>query len=82
MKIKYFAWIKDITNVDEEEIINEDIKDINDLKNFISKKYPKLSIHMQNNEIIRVAINLEYINENQKIFVNDEIAFFPPVSGG
>ena len=52
------------------------------ISKFISKKYPKLSIHIKNNEMIRVAINLEYIHENQKIFANDEIAFFPPVSGG
>ena len=32
--------------------------------------------------MIRVAINLKYISNNKKLNSNDEIALFPPVSGG
>ena len=82
MKIKYFAWIKDITKTNFEEINDDSIKDIQALKLFLCKKYPKLKLHMKKNNIIRIAINLEHINKNKKIHQNDEIAFFPPVSGG
>jgi molybdopterin synthase sulfur carrier subunit len=82
MKLKYFAWIKEITNTHFEEINDESIKDINSLINFIIKKYPKLNKYFKKEKIIRIAINLEYISSNRKIFPNDEIAFFPPVSGG
>ena len=37
---------------------------------------------MKNDDIIRVAINLEYIVTNKSIDPNDEVALFPPVSGG
>ena len=37
MKIKYFAWIKDITKYENEEIYSEKIKNLDDLKTFIIK---------------------------------------------
>ena len=49
---------------------------------FLGKRYPKLNEHFNNNDLIRIAINLEYIYENEKIKTKDEIALFPPVSGG
>ena len=82
MIIKYFAWLKNITNTEEEEIKNENIKDIKTLKKFLLKKYPKLNQYMKEDDFIRVAINLEYTTTNKSINSEDEIALFPPVSGG
>ena len=42
MKIKYFAWLKDITNIESETFDNNKINDINELKKYIVKKYPDL----------------------------------------
>ena len=82
MIIKYFAWLKNITNVEEEEIINNNIVDVETLKKFLLKKYPKLDKFMNQDNVVQVAINLEYTSSNDKIHPNDEIALFPPVSGG
>ena len=81
MKIKYFAWIKDITNNEDEEINSENINNLDDLKAFILKKYPDLKKHLDK-EILRFAVNQEYVVKNIKLVPNDEIAIFPPVSGG
>ena len=82
MLIKYFSWIKNITKIEEEIINDSSIVDVNSLKIFLIKKYPELKKHFNNNELIRIAINLSYTYENDKIKSNDEIAIFPPVSGG
>ena len=82
MKIKYFSWLKDITKVESEEITNDSITDIDSLKKYLSNNYPKIRKYLIDEKIIRIAINLEYTNENVKIFHKDEIALFPPVSGG
>jgi len=82
MKIKYFSWIKDITKKDNEEITNNKINDLKSLKKFLSKKYPNLHDHLIKDDILRIAINLEYISKNKKINSKDIIAIFPPVSGG
>ena len=82
MKIKYFSWLKNITNTDYEEINNKKINDINSLKKYLCKKYPKLKNYIVNKDIIRIAVNLEYSFKNKKLNSKDEIAIFPPVSGG
>ena len=82
MIIKYFAWLKNITNTEEEKIDDKNITDVKTLKEFLLKKYPKLNQYMKEDDFIRVAINLEYITTNEPIDSKDEIALFPPVSGG
>ena len=81
IKIKYFAWIKDITKSEHENLNYSNLKDINELKKILVKKDPKLKKFIDE-DIIRFSINQEYITENKKINLNDEIAIFPPVSGG
>ena len=82
MIIKYFAWLKNITNTEEEKIEDKNITDVKTLKEFLLKKYPKLNQYMEEEDFIRIAINLEYITTNEPINSKDEIALFPPVSGG
>ena len=82
MIVKYFAWLKTITNIEEEVLTDPSIKDINTLKKYLLKKYAKMKKHLDNDNLIRVAINLSYTFENDAIKDDDEIALFPPVSGG
>ena len=81
MKIIYFAWIKDITNFPEEFLDSNEIKNLDSLKKYIVLKYPDLKKHLDQ-EILRFAVNQEYIIENIDLKKGDEIAVFPPVSGG
>ena len=81
MKIKYFAWIKEITNYEEEQIDSNEINNLDKLKIFIISKYPDLKKHLDQ-EILRFAVNQEYVLENIDLNKDDEIAVFPPVSGG
>ena len=81
MKIKYFAWIKEITNLEEEEVNLNEAKNLDELKTYIIEKYPDLKKHMIK-EILRFAINQEYAVNNTNLNEEDEIAIFPPVSGG
>ena len=83
MIIKYFAWLKNITNTEEEKVDDKNITDVKTLKEFLLKKYPRLGQHMKKeDDFIRVAINLEYVTTNEPLNSIDEIALFPPVSGG
>ena len=82
MKILYFAWLKDKTGISEEIINKSFIKDTDSLLKFISKKHPKLKKFINNKDILRIAVNLNYVIKNTKLKKSDEIAIFPPVSGG
>ena len=82
MVIKYFAWLKTLTQTEEEVINDSSINDINSLKKYLLKKYPKMKQYFDKDSLIRIAINLSYTYENEAINNEDEIALFPPVSGG
>ena len=81
MKIKYFAWIRELTKNDEEHLDFDKINNLDKLKMFLSTKYPGLQKHFDK-EIVRFAVNQEYVIENIDLNDDDEIAVFPPVSGG
>ena len=81
MKIKYFAWIRELTKNDEEYIDSNEIQNLNKLKVFLITKYPNLQKHFDQ-EILRFSVNQEYVVENIDLNEDDEIAVFPPVSGG
>ena len=81
MKIKYFAWIKDITKKDVEILHSNYPKNIEELNKYLILMYPSLEKHISKN-ILRYAINMEYNSKNSSLQTNDEIAVFPPVSGG
>ena len=81
MKIKYFAWMRELTKNDEEYLDSNEIQNLKKLKKFLSTKYPTLQKHFDQ-EILRFAVNHEYVVENIDLDEYDEIAVFPPVSGG
>ena len=81
MKIKYFVWIRELTKNNEEYLDSNEIQNLNELKKFLLSKYPTLQKHFDQ-EILRFAVNQEYVVENIDLNEDDEIALFPPVSGG
>ena len=81
MKIKYFAWIRELTKSDDEYLDFDKINNLDKLKIFLSTKHPDLQKHFDK-EILRFAVNQEYVVENIDLNEDDEIAVFPPVSGG
>ena len=83
MKILYFSWIKDGIGKSQEDIIlNENIKTISDLINFlisINDDYKKIFSDLSS---IRFSKNMNLVDINEDIKNEDEIAFFPPMTGG
>ena len=83
MHIKYFSWVKDQIGEESENIkITEEIITVNDLINFLKKKNDKYAKTFDDISVIRCAVNMEVTDLNHKISDNDEIAFFPPMTGG
>ena len=81
MRIRYFAWIKDITKKDDDIVDINHPKTIEELKKNLENLYPELKKHFLK-DVLRFAVNQEYVSENLKLKPIDEIAIFPPVSGG
>ena len=65
-----------------EQFERGEIEEVKEKLPVLIKKYPKQKKNFDNNYLIRVAINLSYTYNNVKLQPEDEVAFFPPVSGG
>ena len=83
MKIVYFSWLKEILGISEENVRPpKNIKNIKDLIKWLGTKSIKHRKVFLKSKGIRCAINHQIVNKNSKIKSKDEIAFFPPFTGG
>ena len=83
MIIKYFSWIKEHIGESEEQIeLPDHIKNVNELINYLNEIDEKYNLIFEKKELIKIAVNKTYSSFDTNISNNDEIAFFPPVTGG
>jgi molybdopterin synthase sulfur carrier subunit len=83
MIIKYFSWIKEHVGKSEEQIELPDyINNVNELINYLNELDKKYSLILEKKNLIKIAVNKTYSSFDTNISNNDEIAFFPPVTGG
>ena len=83
MIIKYFSWIKEHIGKSEEQItIPSYITNVDQLINYLNEKDSKYNLLFEKKELIKIAVNKTYSSFDTKVSNSDEIAFFPPVTGG
>ena len=85
MKIKlfYFAEVREIVGIDQEEIdVESDIKTLAELIAFLKLRGNQWQAIFDMSSSYRMAINQELAEASHKINANDEVAFFPPITGG
>ena len=83
MVVKYFSWIKEHIGKSEEHIdLPSNITNVNQLINYLNEIDEKYNIIFEKKELIKIAVNKTYSSFDTNISNSDEIAFFPPVTGG
>ena len=78
IKIRYFGQFRDITSKHEEYITVKEGITVSEIREHIKNIYPKIAAKSE----ILVAVNGNFGSLDQVIEEKDEVAFFPPVSGG
>ena len=73
--VKYFASISDVIGKTSEEIEWQDGITAEDIWSDVSK-------NIKYTGKVMVAVNHEYVDMSHLLNKNDEVAFFPPVTGG
>ena len=83
INILYFAWLRQKLGKNSESInLPADISNIQELIDYLRALSAAHQEIFQNLEIIKIARNQNYVGLNEPITAGDEIAFFPPVTGG
>ncbi len=83
MKVLYFAWLKSKTGIGEESVqppsgthtVGQLIEHLKTLSSGHAAAFETLSV-------VRVAVNQDYGGLDTPVKAGDEVAFFPPVTGG
>jgi molybdopterin synthase sulfur carrier subunit len=83
MKIRYFAWMREHTGVSSEELVlPAKINTVGQLAEHLKAMSDGHKIALRNMKTVRVAVNQQYAQLDSQISDHDEVAFFPPVTGG
>jgi molybdopterin converting factor subunit 1 len=79
----YFAWVRERIGRAEEDLNPpSSLKTIRDLLTWVTGQSAGHALALSDMRAIRIAINQDHAGLDDPIRSGDEIALFPPVSGG
>jgi molybdopterin synthase sulfur carrier subunit len=81
VKVKLFAWFREKAGVAEVELEVKEGAKVSDVIEALKQRFPALTEAFEGRNYF-VSVNHEVAQPEQGIKDEDEIAFFPPVSGG
>jgi molybdopterin synthase sulfur carrier subunit len=83
VRILYFAWVRErIGKTDEVLDPPAGIKTVGDLVTWLAGRGEEYAHAFENPKIIRAAIDRVHVRPEAVIAGANEIAFFPPMTGG
>ena len=83
MKILYFAWLRARIGCAEEELaLPSEIRDVAGLLAWLQARGPRYAEALRDLSVVRVAVNQDYVSSEHPLHEGDEVAIFPPVTGG
>jgi len=83
VKLLYFAWLRARIGVAEEEVVlPSEVRDVAGLIEWLRTRGPGWREALAKPEAIRVAVNYDYVGRGHPLADGDEVALFPPVTGG
>jgi molybdopterin synthase sulfur carrier subunit len=83
MKILYFAWLRTKVGTAEEQVAPPaDVTDVAGLLAWLKTRGPGHAEALARPEAIRVAVNQDFARPEDPVGPDDEVAVFPPVTGG
>ncbi|MBL4822821.1 MAG: molybdopterin converting factor subunit 1 [Colwellia sp.] len=81
IKVVFFAALREQLECSELTLSSENIATVADLKQQLASKNEQWQALFDNTSLLS-AINHDMVDSEQPIKPGDEVAFFPPVTGG
>ncbi len=83
MKILYFAWLRTKTGRASEEVtLPSEVTTVAELMEWLATERPGFAEALSASGVVRAAVNQDYAQPSDPVRPGDEVAFFPPVTGG
>ncbi len=73
--VKYFASVRDLMKIESEDLNLETSLSVYEL-------WKELTVKVNVPKDILIAVNHKYVDRDFKLNDGDEVAYFPPVTGG
>lgn len=83
MHILYFARLRETVGLAEEDVSPPaHVVDAGQLIEWLKSRGPEYERAFADMRAVRIAVNQEHVKTDHPVEGGDEIAFFPPVTGG
>jgi len=83
VKVLWFAWLRTRVGTATEEVaLPEGVDTVAKLLDWLATRSPGHAQALSQRAVVRVAVNQSYATADQPVHAGDEVAIFPPVTGG
>ena len=83
LRILYFAWLRERVGMAEETVAPPaGIDTVATLTAWLRSRSPGHEAALSGGKVLRCAVNQDFAGPDAPVRPGDEIAFFPPVTGG
>ena len=83
MKLLYFAWVRSRIGIAEEVVDPPaEVRDVAGLLEWLRTRGPGYQAALDAPGIVKVAVNQTFARPQDPVLPGDEVALFPPVTGG
>jgi len=83
MKITYSAWLKDTVGIGEETVtLPDDVRTVGMLIDWLGSRGQAHARAFEFIEVVKVAVNKVYVDNDHAVTDADEVILFPPIAGG
>jgi molybdopterin synthase sulfur carrier subunit len=83
MQVLYFAWVRQKVGTGAEQVSPPPgVTDVGGLMAWLATRSPGHASAFADPRQIRAAVNQEFCGPDGPVGAGDEVAFFPPVTGG
>ncbi|HJS86059.1 MAG TPA: molybdopterin converting factor subunit 1 [Acetobacteraceae bacterium] len=81
--VLYFAWLRERVGASEERIaLPPGVRTVGGLMEHLAARSGGHAAAFQNRHTVRCAVNQDFAGPDESVRPGDEVAFFPPVTGG